>query len=109
MSATFQPTEEMIQEFGKFFKIDANDESQRPGIIGSLNGISTGHSSGNGMAYLLDSPETREIFAPLREAFFKALGYTEMPPFSNVHIDKSQPGEGLSKSEDLTPPVQTQE
>lgn len=108
--STFQPTEEMIQAYAEHFKIDLTDGSQRPGVEGSLIDVANGKSAGNKMAPLLDSPETREVFAPLREAFFYALGYTEMPAYSNVHSNgEVSPAPTSSEEPGLTGATETQE
>lgn len=75
-------TERMIELWCKYFET-ANDDTQRPGVIGSLVQISEGRSHGTPIANLLDAPSLREDFKPLRAAFFAALGFSE-PAYSNV-------------------------
>lgn len=86
-------TLDMIREYAKFYSINLDDGSQYPGVIGSLVGWEEGKGELN--AYLMDSPETNPVFNPLREKYYKANG-VEVPPLSQVHIDKSEPGAGLS-------------
>lgn len=67
--------------FARFHGISLEDGSQYPGVIGSLKAMEAGKGTLN--AHLVDAPSLREVFRPLREAYFKALGQ-EVPEYSNV-------------------------
>lgn len=67
--------------FAKFHGISLEDGSQYPGVLGSLKAWEAGNGVLN--ANLVDAPSLREIFRPLREAYFKAQGH-EVPEYSNV-------------------------
>lgn len=65
-------TERMCRVYAKRFGGEFRDD-QKDGIIGSIGGWITGGPSGqeaqNGDAYLLESPETKDLFKGVREAF----------------------------------------
>lgn len=66
-----------------------NVESNHDGLIGTLAGWAKGE--GELDAYLCDSPEKRELFAPIRKSYFESKGQEE-PAYSNVSWeDRPQP------------------
>lgn len=84
-------TEEMIAAYAKHYGWENNDD-QRPGIIGAIEASAKGE--GELDANLYDAEATRELFAPVRSAYFKAKGVEE-PGYSQV----DSPKEGESTTE----------
>lgn len=77
-------TKEMVEAYAKQYGIDLSDGTQKPGVIGALEDWVAGRGEMN--AFLTDAVVTRELFAPIREAYFRAHG-VEMPPYSqNLNI-----------------------
>lgn len=72
----------MIQLFARNNGTSLEDGTQYPGVVGALSGWENGR--GQLDADLVDAPSLREIFKPLREAYFKALG-KDVPAYSNVN------------------------
>lgn len=72
-------TKDMVLLYGQRYKIDP--EAMQPGILGDLAAWCMGR--GELDAILCDSKESREMFAPIRAAYFKSVGKPE-PEFSNV-------------------------
>ena len=73
-------TQAMVDQYAHRYRISPIDN--RDAIVGSISMWCQGQ--GEMDAYLTDSPEMRDLFAPVRAAFFKSLGATEQPAFSNV-------------------------
>jgi hypothetical protein len=86
-------TEAMVKVFAKRHGTEYS-ENNLVGLIGSVAGYVHGGAGGedignlSGDAFLFESPETREMFAPVRRAFeIRTMGH-EKPEsqFSNVSI-----------------------
>ncbi len=82
-------TLDMIQSFASFFGTSLEDGSQYPGVVGSLKEWEQGE--GELKAELTDAEATREVFAPLRSAYFKAKGVEE-PALSQITDPKPKEG-----------------
>lgn len=75
-------TQEMVDLFAKRFDMDA--ASNEAGILGSIGGWITGRGTLD--SHLTDSEEGRRMFAPVRAAYFKTLGFAE-PAHSHVKFE----------------------
>lgn len=85
----FQATDEMITRYAVRYNITLN-ESTKEGIVQTLNAWARGES--NPDSRLTDSVETREIFKPLREAYFHARGGdSSQIAYSNVSFFDADP------------------
>lgn len=71
---TVDITEKMVKIYAKRHNTEYTEDNL-PGLIGSVGGYISGGAGGqevgqmSGDAYLFESPETRDIFAPVRRAF----------------------------------------
>lgn len=75
-------TQAMIERYATLRRLELN-ESNVEGIRQNLEAWEQG--KGNPDARLTDSPETREVFKPLRDAYFAVHGVDpETTAFSNV-------------------------
>ncbi len=75
-------TEEMVSLYADRFA-EENVESNQAGLVGSIGAWITG--TGTPDSYLTDSPETRDVFAPVRKAYFATKGQnSDEVAFSNV-------------------------
>lgn len=72
---------DMIEKFAAHYGTSIEDGTEIPGIVGTLRGWEAG--VGELDASLVDAEATREVFAPLRKAYFAAKGVEE-PPVSQV-------------------------
>lgn len=79
-------TSEMVRLFAKRHA-EENVESNQAGFIGSIGAWIKG--TGTPDAYLTDSPETRDVFAPVRKAYFATKGQnSDDVAFSNVTFNE---------------------
>lgn len=85
-------TEQMAKVFAKRHETEYTADNL-PGILSSIAGYVTGGAGGeelgqtSGDSFLFQSPETREMFAPVRRAFEARTGKpTENDADSNVSI-----------------------
>lgn len=80
-------TERHAKIFAKRFGVEYV-ESNVPGIVGSLAGWVNSPEAKDADAYLLESPETRDEFAAIRDAFNVKISGAVKPveQFSNVSI-----------------------
>lgn len=86
-------TEKMVKVFAKR-RNDNFTEDNTPGFVASIAGYVTGGAGGeeigqlSGDAYLFESPETRELFAPVRRAYELRTTGAEKPEsqYSRVSI-----------------------
>lgn len=88
-------TAEMLESMCERFNVE-NVESNYAGFIGTLAEWAKGEDTLD--AFLTDSPEKREIFAPIRKSYFESLGREE-PAYSAVSWDdrpkpEAEKGEG---------------
>lgn len=86
-------TEKMVKVYAKRHNTEYS-EGNLPGLIASVSGYINGGAGGedigqmSGDAYLFESPETRELFAPVRRAFEIRTTGAEKPEsqYSRVSI-----------------------
>ncbi len=86
-------TEAMVKVFAKRHGTEYS-EGNLPGLIASVSGYVTGGAGGeevgqmSGDAFLFESPETRELFAPVRRAYELRTSGAEKPEsqYSKVSI-----------------------
>lgn len=86
-------TEAMVKVFAKRHNTEYS-EGNLPGLISSVSGYVNGGAGGeeigqmSGDAFLFESPETRELFAPVRRAFELRTAGHEKPEsqYSKVSI-----------------------
>lgn len=74
-------TNDMVEAYARFHDISLEDGSQYPGVLGSLKAWEAGVGELN--AHIVDAPSLRDIFKPLRDAYFAAKG-VEVPEYSKV-------------------------
>lgn len=90
---TVEITEAMVKVFAKRHETEYS-EGNLPGLIASVSGYVTGGAGGeevgqmSGDAFLFESPETRELFAPVRRAYELRTSGAEKPEsqYSKVSI-----------------------
>lgn len=81
-------SEAMVERYAVLHRLELN-ASTREGILQTLSAWARGE--GNPDSRLTDSPETREVFAPLRHAYFVANGMAVDPAYSNVSFFDPDP------------------
>lgn len=90
---TVEITEAMVKVFAKRHETEYS-EGNLPGLIASVSCYVTGGAGGeevgqmSGDAFLFESPETRELFAPVRRAYELRTSGAEKPEsqYSKVSI-----------------------
>lgn len=85
-------TEEMVSLYADRFA-EENVESNQAGLVGSIGSWIKG--TGTPDAYLTDSPETRDVFAPVRKAYFATKGQNS----DEVEFSKVTFAEGCEKGQ----------
>lgn len=75
-------TLDMVKMFALFHNVSLEDGSQFPGVVGTLGMWEKGMGELN--ANLVDAPSLREVFKPLRDAYFTAQNQP-IPEYSNVN------------------------
>ena len=95
-------SQEMIAKYAEKHALELNDSTSE-GIRKNLESWERGEGTMD--SRLTDSPETREIFAPLREAYFAAHGQVSSEvAFSNVSFNDP---DAVIPTTDGLPPVST--
>jgi len=77
-----------VMIYAKRFGINPSDETQYPGVIGSLAGWVSDVNSKDADAYVLESTETRDEFKAIRDAFNTKISGAPKPDdqLSNVSM-----------------------
>lgn len=83
-------TSEMVRLYAKRFA-EENVESNQAGFVGAIGGWIEGRGPLD--SYLTDSPETRDVFAPVRKAYFAKHGKNS----DDVEFSKVTFNEGCEK------------
>ena len=88
-------TQEMVDLFAKRNNVDVkeNHGSNLPGVVATIGGWVEGR--GELDSALTESEEGRVVFAPVRTAYFKALGHEEPAPANGTFEPKPQADQDL--------------